>query len=225
LRTAVWIALGYAAPAILLLPRVGTRVIAFLEFHRDRGIQIESTWGTLALLLDRLGPWPATPVFEFGAWDVKCPACATFGVLSVVALVLAILVPQALALRSGVFDDSDPGGGRGTTAAAAAIVGALIAAPVLSPQYLLWICPLVAVAAGWVGRLGLVLAAALTSLVYPVLYPALVDVGAAGHGRALATAVARNLVLALLYALLVRSLVRGPSAVATTRTELVAAPG
>lgn len=224
LRTAVWIALGYAAPAVLLLPRVGARVIAFLEFHRDRGVQIESTWGTLALLLDRLGPWPATPVFEFGAWDVRCPACPTFGVLSVVALLVAIVVPQVLALRSGVYDDSDPRGARGVTAATAAVLGALIAARVLSPQYLLWICPLVAVSMGWAGRLGLVLAAALTTLVYPVLYPALVDAGAAGHGRALAAAVTRNLVLILLYALLLRSLVRGAPFGAKPRPESVQVP-
>ncbi|MGZ6071015.1 MAG: glycosyltransferase 87 family protein, partial [Myxococcaceae bacterium] len=91
LRTAVWITLGYLAPALLLLPRVGARVLSFLEFHRDRGIQIESIWGTLALLLDRVGLGHAAPVFEFGAWDVQCRACPAFHALSIPLLLAAVL--------------------------------------------------------------------------------------------------------------------------------------
>jgi len=210
LRTAVWIGLGYAAPALLLLPRVGARVIAFLEFHRDRGVQIESTWGTLALVLGRLGLGRAAPVFEFGAWDVQCPACPAFAALSVPLLVAAVVVPQLLALRAGALGERDPGDARGVAAAAAAVLGALVTARVLSPQYLLWACPLLAVAGGWQGRLGMIFAAGLTSLVYPVLYPELVDFAAAGHGRALAATVVRNLVLVLLYALAVRTSLRVP---------------
>jgi len=208
LRTAVWITVGYLAPALLLLPRVGARILSFLEFHRDRGIQIESVWGTLALLLDRVGLGHAVPVFEFGAWDVQCRACPAFNALSIPLLLAAVLVPQLLALRAGALGERDAGDARGLTAAAAAVLGALIAARVLSPQYLLWLCPLLAVAGGWQGRVGLVIAAGLTSLVYPVLYTDLVDSGTAGHGRALAAAVARNALLVVLYAFLARRAVR-----------------
>jgi glycosyl transferase family 87 len=204
LRTAVWIALGYLAPALLLLPRVGARILAFLEFHRDRGIQIESTWGTLALLLDQMGLGHAAPLFEFGAWDVQCRACPAFSALSVPLLLAAVLVPQMLALRAGALGERDPGGTRGLIAAAAAVLGALIASRVLSPQYLLWVCPLLVVAGKWQGRTGLVLAAALTTLVYPLLYTDLVDGSTAGHARALATAIARNVILVLLYVFMVR---------------------
>jgi glycosyl transferase family 87 len=229
LRAAIWIGLGFAAPAVLLLPRVGMRIIAFLEFHRDRGIQIESTWGTLALLLDRVGLGHASPVFEFGAWDVQCGACSAFAGLSLPLLAVAVLVPQLLALRTGALGERDPGGARGLAAACAAVLGILIAARVLSPQYLLWVCPLVALSGGWLGRAGLVLAAALTSLVYPVLYPELVDAGATGHGRALAALVVRNLLLATLYALALRASLRplpaGPTVAPAPEPPTVSAPG
>ena len=143
----MWITVGYLAPALLLLPRVGARILSFLEVHRDRGVQIESVWGTLALLLDRVGLGHAVPVFEFGAWDVQCR------------------------------------------------------------------------------RFGLVIAAGLTSLVYPVLYTDLVDSGTAGHGRALAAAVARNVLLVVLYAFLVRRAVRPlPDATPAPAPEAPAVP-
>ena len=208
LRTALWIGLGFGVPALLLLPRVGARVLAFLEFHRARGVQIESTWGSLALLLDRMGLGRAAPVSEFGSWDVQCGACSTFAALSTPLLIAALLVPQLLALRAGALDERDSGEGRALSAAAAAVLGVLIASRVLSPQYVLWVAPLLAVAGGWQGQLGLVAAAGLTSAVYPVLYPALVDSTSAGHARALAATVLRNLLLVLLYALTVRSTMR-----------------
>ena len=135
---------------------------------------------------------------------MQCRACPAFNALSIPLLLAAVLVPQLLALRAGALGEHDEGGVRGVTAAAAAVLGALIAARVLSPQYLLWLCPLLAVAGGWQGRVGLVIAAGLTSLVYPVLYTDLVDSETAGHGRALAAAVARNVLLVVLYAFLVR---------------------
>ena len=225
LRSTIWIALGFAAPAVLLLPRVGMRIIAFLEFHRDRGIQIESTWGALALLLDRIGLGHAMPVFEFGAWDVQCGACSALAVLSVPVLAVAVVVPQLIALRAGAFSENDPGGARGLAAATAATLGALVAARVLSPQYLLWVCPLVAVFGGLLGRVGLVLAAGLTSLVYPVLYPELVDSGLTGHGRALAVLVIRNVLLGVLYALALRaSMAAGASVAPVSEAPRVPAP-
>ena len=211
LRTALWIGVGFALPALLLLPRVGARVLAFLEFHRARGVQIESTWGTLALLLDRIGLGRAAPISEFGAWDVQCGACSTFAVLSTPLLIAALLVPQVLALRAGALDERDPGGARGLAAATAAVLGVLIASRVLSPQYALWVAPLLAIVGGWQGQLGLIAVAGLTSLVYPVLYPELVDSTSAGHGRAVAATVLRNLLLVVLYVLTTRSAIRAPA--------------
>jgi Glycosyltransferase family 87 len=220
LRTSLWIALGFVAPALLLLPRVGARALSFLEYHRARGVQIESTWGTIALVLDRVGLGHAAPVSEFGAWDVQCGACSTFAVLSIPFLVAAVLSPQLLALRAGAFGERDTGGARGLAAGAAAVLGLLIASRVLSPQYLLWAVPLLAVCGGWRERLTLVAAAALTSAVYPVLYPELVDGAAAGHGRALAATVLRNLLLFLLYVLAAWAATRVPSADEAPRAGL-----
>jgi len=208
LRAAAWIGAGYIAPALLLLPRVGGRVTAFLQFHVQRGVQIESLWGTLALALDRVGLGSAKPLFEFGAWDVQCPACPAFATVSVPLLVVAVAVPQVLALRRGAWSDQDAGGRMAMATCAAAVLGALVTARVLSPQYLLWTCGLIAIAGwGWT-RAGLVAAAALTTVIYPVLYPAFIDTRAENHGLALAFALARNLILLAMYVAFVRLLAR-----------------
>ena len=57
-----------------------------------------------------------------------------------------------------------------------------------------------------------------------VLYPELVDTGAAGHGRALAIALARNATLGLLYALALRSSLRVLPTSASIDSRSLAAP-
>ena len=195
LRTAGLIALGYCAPALLLLPRAGGHVLEFLRFHTARGLQIESTWGSLALAFG------GGPVFEYGAWDVQCRACEALAKVSIPALLLLVILPQALLLAR----PAEPDARRVLTGVAAVITGFLIAGKVLSPQFVLWLCPLLAVA-GAPAQGMLVAVAALTSLTYPMLYPALVDARTAGHALAIACVFARNLLLVAVYGWLLTQL-------------------
>ena len=74
-------------------------------------------------------------------------------------------------------------------------VGFLIAGKVLSPQYMLWIAPLLPlVANGFVGSFLALTTAVLTTVVYPYLSPAL-EQRAPGHGWALLAIGSRNLLL------------------------------
>lgn len=191
--------LGLAAPAILVLPRGATGLSGFLQFHATRGLQLESTWATLALLFSS----SAHVVDEFGAYHVRCgAACTGMAVLAPIALVLLALAPQLRASRS----PKKPEPQLLLRAAAAAVVGGLLGSSVLSPQFLLWAVPLLVLTRGPGTVAVAVVLAALTSLVYPAFYPELVDPLRSGHAAALGFLVARNVILVAAYLSLVESI-------------------
>jgi hypothetical protein len=207
LREAALCAAGCMLPILPLLPRAGGHVMAFLAYHAARGLQVESTPGAVALALGRLGLGPSTCVYEFGAWDVTCAACPSLGWLSVAATLAMTQAPQVLALQAETWTERDPQGRTGLTAAAAAVSGLLAGGKVLSPQFLLWLAPLVVLTETTAAGL-FVFAAALTSAVYPWLYQALLEPGARYHDASLALLLARNGLLCATYGVLVARLRR-----------------
>jgi hypothetical protein len=200
-RSGLVLLAGLLLTALPFLPRAGLHVLDFLRFHAARGIQIESTWSTLALLLNKLGVADAHAVHNHGAFHVSGPVADWFARLSVPALLLMALLPQALWLRA-----------RSNTgiwwAAAASVLGFMVGGKVLSPQYMLWIAPLlpllVLLGRSLRERIGIacasLLAAGLTSLVYPYWSPAL-EQRAPGHEAALLAVGTRNMLLTVLYVL------------------------
>jgi Glycosyltransferase family 87 len=196
LDTALWIAAGAVLAALPVLPRAGWEALSFLKYHAARGIQIETTWSTVALLAGKLGLAVVHPEHNFGAFHVGGRLPALFAALSMPLTVLFALAPQAIAtLRAlgkrrehdleGVVD----------YAVFAGTVGFLIAGKVLSPQYMLWIAPLFPlVADGLVGSVLALATAALTTVVYPYLSSAL-EQRVPGHGWALLAVGGRNFLL------------------------------
>jgi hypothetical protein len=87
----------------------------------------------------------------------------------------------------------------------------MIAAKVLSPQFVVWIAPLfVLVVEGPIGALLAILTAVLTTEIYPYLYPALMD-QAPGHARAVLELAARNALLVGWYVVAIRRLAGEPA--------------
>ncbi len=207
-RGALAIGAGMLLTALPFLPRAGAHVLDFLRFHAARGIQIETTWSTLALLLNKLGVAQAHAVHTHGAFHVSGPVADWFAQLSVPALLLMALLPQALWMRAR----SDAGF---LWAAAGGVLGFMVGGKVLSPQYMLWVAPLLPLlallGASRRERLGIacvsLLAAALTSLVYPYWSPAL-EQRAPGHEAALLAVGSRNALLVALYVLACLRIVR-----------------
>jgi Glycosyltransferase family 87 len=196
LSNGFWIAAGAVLAALPVLPRAGWEALSFLKYHAARGIQIETTWSTVALLAGKLGVAVVQPEHNYGAFHVAGRLPAVFAALSMPLMILFALAPQVLAMLRGwkhwrdrdserVVDDVVFGG----------TVGFLIAGKVLSPQYILWIAPLLPlVAGGLVGSLMALMTAVLTTVVYPYLSPAL-EQRVPGHGWALLAVGSRNLLL------------------------------
>ncbi len=192
-------AVFFATLGLFLVPAYllgGGRFLESFSYHADRGLQLESL---AAAGLLRLG-WVDEVVFRFGAWEVEGLGAETLSALSMPVTAALLAVTAAVMYR----DHRQHGfeAGRFARYAAALILAFMLGSKVLSPQYLLWLLPLVPLAAGglWgVGVSGVLLSACWTTTqVFPHNYDALVGLQPA----AIDLLVVRNLLLVLLWGLL-----------------------
>ncbi|HMF38184.1 MAG TPA: hypothetical protein VKF17_16180 [Isosphaeraceae bacterium] len=136
-----------------------------IRYHAERVLEIESVAAGLLMLLGRLGGEPFGVQWGHGCYEVVSslsPALLAASRYIQLALLGISLIPLA---RSG----SD----RGLQCCGALTLAFIVTAPVLSPQYLVWVLPLILSVGGSLGRRGrplYVLACALTFLIYPVFF-------------------------------------------------------
>jgi hypothetical protein len=189
---------GITIMAAPFLWSAGTSMFTFLTFHQRRGLQLESTWASLVLLLEWIGVLEASIVHEFGALHVNSPISPFLTTLSAWVLVALVLAPQLIVLRCmlrGVQIDEH-------IAVAAVLVsttGFLVGSKVLSPQFFIFLVPwLVLGARGRADWVMATLAILLTGVLYPQLMPSLTD-GEPWPNLALFALLARNGLLAAIY--------------------------
>jgi Glycosyltransferase family 87 len=205
IRVACFTGLGVAAVVGPFLPRAGWLVGRFLEYHGARGIEVGSTWASLAFVLDLLHISPAKPEHNFGAFHVGGPAAVVFVKISTAATLACVLIPPVRGWFRGLGGPHDRNGAIGLRVATATVLGFMIGGKVLSPQFALWLAPLLPlVATGPLTGTAAVLAAALTTVEYPYTAAAL-EMVEPGHKVAVLCIVARNLLLVALYVALLRS--------------------
>jgi hypothetical protein len=190
------ISVGALLAALPALPRARWGALSFLKFHTARGIQLETTWAAVALALGYLGLAQAQPEHNFGAFHVAGRVPSMFAAASLPVMVAFALVPQIIAIARGFRDEEGGGPDRAFDhAALGGVLGFMIAGKVLSPQFMLWIAPLLPLAVEGLAGFGFALAiGALTTAVYPYLSHAL-EQRAPGHGWALLMLGSRNLLL------------------------------
>ena len=174
----------------------GAGFLQSLAYHADRGLQVESLAASILMILGRVNE----VVFAYGAFEVRGRGVEFAGSLSL-PLMGASLLGTALFMfreyRSGRF------GPRAFPRYSAALILAfMLGSKVLSPQYVIWLLPLVPLGAGGVaGILVSVVFLAVcwtTSQVYPLHYDDLLNGRAPGPELLFA----RNLLLVVLWSLL-----------------------
>ncbi|MBN2037008.1 MAG: hypothetical protein JW768_09730, partial [Chitinispirillaceae bacterium] len=84
------------ALAVPFMVADGPEAFGFLSFHAQRGIHIESTWGTAAMLLGRLFHVPFQIVYDFGAFNVAITGADTLSRIATAVLVAAIIIYAAM---------------------------------------------------------------------------------------------------------------------------------
>ena len=170
---------------------------SFLAHQNARGVEIESVAATPFMIWRRAG-WPGTVVYRFGAYQLSGGHVALAQDASGLALVLA----TAAVIGWRLMIASDRAGWRPEFAADAPLAATLlfvVASPVLSPQYLLWVIGLAAACLA-TGRttqrpvaLAVLAAAGLTQLIFPIEWRGLVY----GSDAATGVLAARNALLAV----------------------------
>jgi uncharacterized membrane protein len=190
------VALVVTVPFLVLAPH------GLLESFRSqaaRGVQIESLGAQVLVAADRAGLYAAHVAHHTrGAvsYDVRGDAARVLGAVSSALEVAAVALVAWLYARGR--DDPQ----RLAIAFAAAVTGFLAFTRFFSPQYLVWLIPLVAVADSVLGWL-LLVAALLLDQVWFFHYRSIVELG----NRSWAV-LARDLLVVVLFVVLVRPLLR-----------------
>ena len=192
----LWFAVGLAAPFVALWPTTGGASLSFLTYHIGRGLEIESIWATLLWPMQWLGQ-PISAEHVERTIELIGPGSGAVAQMSVVAAVGATGVCLAA-------ERARPWPGSGVVAATIGLAVFVSLSKVLSPQYFLWMIPMLLVAgaetwpsdrAHWLWCAGLVVVAGLTMLIYPRFFLAVLEMRPLG----LVLLVARNvLFIALL---------------------------
>ena len=212
-RAVVWRA-GLACAAVMAAV-AGAAVAASpdgaldaVRYHLERPAQIESSPAMVLLGLDAAGLGDATSVSSHRSDGLLHPASDWITSLFLIALLtlVALLCARVRAEgAAGVDRDALAVRRRLVLASLVAVVGFAVLGKVLSPQFVVWVAPLGALAFAW--RLyplaaAVVAAALLTQLEFPANYFDVV----AREPLAIALVAARNLVLLAVVVLAVREL-------------------
>jgi hypothetical protein len=206
---------GTAIPVVVLGAvtwiGAGTGELYFLEYHADRGVQLESLLASIAMLAQLFGA-PAGRVFnDFGAFQIESPLLAGvpwLGGLIAVVLVGALAVSTVVRFRSDIAVHGAVQPQTLATQVLASLFLVLLAYRVLSPQFLVWMLPVAALRPRgefW----AIFLLCLLTFAVYPLAYNALVAL----DPRAMTLLIVRNALMVGLFVWLV-----GWSTTASSRT-------
>jgi hypothetical protein len=194
---------GYATFLVVLALFFGSALVlaggAFLEsfgYHAARGLQVESLAASILIALGLV----SGVAFEYGAFEVRGVGDDLAASVSV-AVTGAWLLITALVMyrkhRVGGF-----GGAGFPRYAAALILAFMLGSKVLSPQYVIWLLPLVPLSFGGVAGAGIsavfVAACWATTQVFPTHYADLLSFRSPGPELLLG----RNLLLVLLWVLL-----------------------
>lgn len=125
-------------PFVNVLPDVYHRV---LGYHLERGVQAESTWGAALLVAHQVADYPARVVAAFGAYDIRADAAPTLKTISNACAAAVLLLSAAVGWRTRRGDV------RSLSLALFGVMALMIGVGrVYSPQYLLWLIALAAVA-------------------------------------------------------------------------------
>ncbi len=142
-----------------------------LQYHLDRPAQVESSPAGALTALEILGIGEAEPERSFGSSGVRHPQSGL-----VLALFTGLLVAVVALLAGSMTLRRPPGTRELVLAAFTAIAAFALFGKVFSPQFMIWVAPLTALAASWrMYPLAATLVAAqfLTLVEYPAVYESL----------------------------------------------------
>jgi len=140
----------------------GKRVLESLGYHSGRGLEIESLFGGLLFLVGTITGAKAPWVFDHNSYHVATEWGSGLCWLAFPLQAAALALVMWRFWRSGLAD--------GLRLSAAAVLAFIVFGKVLSPQYLIWLFPFMAVLDGPTGSIArkiFLLGCVITLLLYP----------------------------------------------------------
>lgn len=168
------------------------------KYHLERGLQVESTYASFLLVGHTFGSTSPRLSFNHGAWHLSSTLADALARLSPIFMGLALLVVYLLCWRKGRATTEE---GEMVNYALLAVLAFMLTSKVLSPQFLIWLSPLVPLVRGrWRQACGplFLLASFLTQYIFPSHYPDLIR----GDPKLIDVLLWRNLLLFLTAGLL-----------------------
>lgn len=137
------LALALAVPAGLALAASPGGAVDAVRYQLDRPVQLESAPAQVLRALDGVGLGQARSVHNHRSDGLEHPAAGA------VSTVFAALLLAALALLAAAAARGRPDARRLVLAGLASVVAFAALGKVLSPQFMIWVVPLVALAFAW----------------------------------------------------------------------------
>lgn len=202
--------LAIALPFVLMSP--GGLLDSF-TYHAQRGIQLESTYSSLLLVAGTLGWISVGREFTYGSWNLTGTAAGIMAHVSMFVMPLALGAAYWLIHRRW---RTCPQSAQDLVSHMVLVLIVLVAtSKVLSPEYLIWLLPLVPLFSGRFkyGAWGVFFAiGALTYIVYPLRYADLIWL----HPDAIVLLLERNVLIVTLAVIVAASQQRTPPGVMDT---------
>lgn len=137
LITFTLIILVLLAPFLIISPE---SIWNLISYHSERGIQFESTYSAFLLAADELGLVSVGLIFSYGSWNLVGPLADTLAGISTYLLVAALFFAYWF-----IYRQVRPGKSQFTRLGAYSLLLisiVLITSKVFSPQYLIWLVPI-----------------------------------------------------------------------------------
>jgi hypothetical protein len=142
----------------------GPRFAASLRYHTERGLQMESLYAGILMLVGKAIGNPVTWSYHHKALHITPDWGDPIARLTLPIQVAALILVMWRYHRSGMWE--------GIRYAAAAVLAFMVFGNVLSPQFLVWLIPFVTVIGGQTGRRArwiYLLACVASTLIYPLI--------------------------------------------------------
>ena len=140
----------------------GRRVLESICYHAGRGLEIESLFGGALFLAGTISRSKTPWVFDHNAYHLSSEWGARLAFLTFPVQATALLVVMWAFRQSGMADD--------LRFSAAAVLAFIVFGKVLSPQYMIWLFPFMAVLGGRTGSVArkiFLMVCVTTAMIYP----------------------------------------------------------
>jgi len=164
---------------ITLLPFIilgSSSILSLISYHSQRGLQIESTYSAIILALTKIGFGTVAVEHSFGSWNIISPTATVLAKLSIYIMASSLLIVYWFIYRQvklGKSQFSYLG-----AYALLTLVTTIATSKVFSPQYLIWLVPIIPILCGRWRTLILatfIMVGGLTYYIFPLHYSELLQ--------------------------------------------------